>query len=59
MTGGFNRPLRGIAVGAVLGLMTSVADHVVVWLGQDILASGDRSAAGQVADFVSLVLDSG
>ena len=59
MTGGLSRPLRGIAVGAVLGLTTSVADHVVVWLGQDSLARGDRSAAGQVADLVSLILDSG
>ena len=59
MTGGFDRPLRGIAVGVVLGLTTSVADHVVVWLGQEGLARGDRSAAGQVADFVSLILDSG
>jgi hypothetical protein len=40
-------------------MTTSVANHVVGWLGQDSLARGDRSAAGQVADFVSLILDSG
>jgi hypothetical protein len=51
--------LWGIAVGVVLGLTTSTADHVVVWLGQDSLARSDRSAAGQVAEFVSLILDSG
>lgn len=51
--------LRGIAVGVGLGMTTSVADHVVGWLGQDGLARGDRSAAGQVADFVSLILDAG
>lgn len=59
MTGGIGRLLRGVAVGVVLGLTTSVADHVVVWLGQDVLARSDRSVAGQVADFVSLILDSG
>jgi hypothetical protein len=59
MTGGFDRALRGVAVGAVLGLTTSVADHVVGWLGQDGLARGDRSAAAQVAEFFSLILDSG
>jgi hypothetical protein len=48
-----------MAVGVLLGLTTSLADHVVVWLGQDGLARGDRSGAGQVADFVSLILDSG
>lgn len=29
------------------------------WLGQDVLARADRSAAGQVADFVSLIVVSG
>jgi len=43
----------------VLGVTTSVADHVVGWLGQNGLARGDRSVVAQVADFVSLILDSG
>jgi hypothetical protein len=59
MTGRSYAPLWGIAVGVALGLTTSVADHVVGWLGQDVLARGDRSAVGQIADFVSLILDSG
>lgn len=59
MTGGINHLLRAVAVGAALGLTTSVADHVVVWLGQDVLARGDRSAAAQVGEFFSLILDSG
>lgn len=50
---------RGILVGIGLGLATSIADHVVRWLGEDGLARADRSAAGQVGDFVSLILDSG
>jgi hypothetical protein len=43
----------------VLGLTTSVADHAVGWLGQEVLARGDRSVAGQIADVASLILDSG
>jgi hypothetical protein len=56
---GIRSAFRGIAVGAVLGVTTSVADHVVLWLGQDGLARGDRSRAAQIADGVSLILDSG
>src|SRR4051812_16096718 len=57
------RVLGGILVGSLVGVglggLTSVADHVVGWLGEDGLARADRGVVAQVGEFFSLALDSG
>ena len=57
------RSIRGMAAATVAGLLVgaaaSVADNVPILTGEVAEARADRSGGAQVAEFVSLILDSG